>query len=183
MIICLTGMPGSGKTEVARMLQEKGFKVFEMSSAIKEMMTERGIEVNVKSLEDFAMSSRKLQGMGVFAVELAKRIKVKKGQDVLISGMRNMDEFAYLKRYFKNMVIIALAAPKKLRFERLRRRDPKHVITYKEFVYREKTNMREGIGGALKHADYIILNTGSFAELKKSVNYLLGCIEKGKIAY
>ncbi|MDE1851479.1 MAG: AAA family ATPase [Candidatus Micrarchaeota archaeon] len=180
MIICLTGMPGSGKTEVAKMLEDRGFRVFEMSGVIKEMMREKGIEINVKNIEDFAMGSRREQGMDIFAVELAKRIKVRKGQDVLISGMRNMDEFAYLKRSFKSMVIIALAAPKKIRFQRLRKRDLKHVITYKEFVYREKTNMKEGIEGALKHADYIILNTGSFAELKRSVTYLLESLRAGE---
>lgn len=178
MIICLTGMPGSGKTEVAKMLEDKGFRVFEMSSVIKEMMREKGIETSVKNIEDFAMGSRRKRGMAIFAVELARRIKVKKGQDVLISGMRNMDEFAYLKRYFKSMVIIALAAPKRIRFQRLRKRDPKHVITYKEFVYREKTNVKEGMEGALRHADYIILNTGSFAELKRGVAYLLKSLEK-----
>ena len=46
LIVCLTGMPGAGKSTVANMLKEKKFHVIIMGDIIREKAIEKKIELN-----------------------------------------------------------------------------------------------------------------------------------------
>lgn len=177
MILCITGMPGSGKSVVADVLKKMGFRVFEMSSVVKDMMAEKGLEINVVSLDEFATNLRKRRGNDVVAVELAKKIRIhgkKTGEKrIAIAGLRSMQEFRYLKKYIKKIVIVAIIAPQKLRYERLHHRKLHRIKSFNEFVFREKKTKSFGMDAAIKNADYVIYNNGSVRQLKKSVEQLV----------
>jgi len=44
LIVCLTGMPGAGKSSVASFLKEKGFTVVTMGDVIREEAKRQGLE-------------------------------------------------------------------------------------------------------------------------------------------
>lgn len=173
MIICITGMPGSGKTIVAEILGKEGFQVYEMSRVLKDMMIEEGLEITVPNIEKFAIQKRKEKGWGVFAVELVKRMDMSGDEKVAISGMRSEEELSYFKKHLKGLVAVAISAPVELRYERLKNRKAHKIKGFDEFKLREEANKEEGVDGVMEHADYIISNTGTENELRKNIEELL----------
>ena len=174
MIICLTGMPGSGKTVVADMLTRKGFHVYEMSRILKDMMRDRGVKVTVKSLEDFAYKVRKEKGKDIVAVELAKKVRKHNYKNIVISGMRSVDEFRYIRRGFDGAVVVAIIAQRSIRYRRMRKRKKNSVKTRKEFDYREQNNIKRlGIRHVIRSADHKIYNNGNMRDLERKVDLLI----------
>lgn len=173
MIICITGMPGAGKTEAGNMLRQHGFKEVEMSATIKERMKREGIELDNKNIREFSLKQRALHGNDVVARWTMEMIKDIPEKDLLIVGLRSEDEAKYFKK-FEEVKIICITAPKETRFERLKARhredDPD---TYADFEYREDKEKQFGIESAIKHADYIIHNNGTIADLEGKVSEVL----------
>ncbi len=177
MIICITGMPGAGKSLVGEMLAKKGFKEVEMSAQVKERMEKEGIEINKDSIRDFSLNARKENGNDIVARWTIEKIKSIGKKDMLIVGLRSEDEAKYFKS-LGNVKIISVIAPKNLRFERLEERkradDPKN---YEDFEKRERKEKQFGIASALEHADYIIRNSGTIGELREKVEKTIKKIE------
>ena len=68
MILCLTGMPGSGKSTAAEIFAKMGFEVIEGSAIIKEEMRRKGIRVTPESVEVFANRVKSERGKAAFAI-------------------------------------------------------------------------------------------------------------------
>ncbi len=171
MIICLTGMPGSGKTEAACILRKMKFRTVEMVDSVKDMMKERGIKVNNKSIRMFSVELRKSRGPTIFAIETAKRLKkTGKSEKLCIVGVRSVEEIHYFKKSLPEMRVIALTAPKKIRFSRMlvrKRKDDSKEIKGLEF--RERKEVQFGMLKAIETADFIVANIGSRTELGKNL--------------
>ena len=58
MILCVTGRPGSGKSEVSRILSQLGFQIIEMGAVIKEEMQKQGISPDPKNTKEFMLKIR-----------------------------------------------------------------------------------------------------------------------------
>ena len=178
MIICITGMPGAGKSLVGEMLAAKGFKEVEMSASVKERMAENGIEVNKDSIRNFSLNARKEYGNDVVARWTIEKIRKLPAKDILIVGLRSADEAKYFKT-LENVTIISVVAPKMMRFDRLverkREDDPKN---YSDFENREEKEKQFGIASAMEHAKYTIRNSGSIDELRSKVGKVLNEIEQ-----
>lgn len=175
MIICLTGMPGSGKTTVAEMLRERGFEFVEMHDAVNIMMEERGIERTFENRERFALDMRTQKGRDVFAVATAERVK-RMGKNAVINGVRDSDEIDCIKRILgDDVVVVAITAPPELRYERIRKTPDSWVKAKdrKAFEYRDETNRKMGVEKAMNSADFVIANTGTVEELKTDVESVL----------
>ncbi|MGC8587106.1 MAG: AAA family ATPase [Candidatus Micrarchaeia archaeon] len=180
MIICITGMPGSGKSVTADILGKMGFKIIEMGDLIREEMKRNGIKVTNENMRNFAIDIRKRGGNDIVAKLTAKKIKnLRNRGKIAIVGVRNADELSYFRRIFKRFATVEIYAPAKSRYERLegrgRKDDPKN---YNEFKFREKKEGKLGIASAIMSTDYVVLNTGSIADLKKSLKLLVGFLEE-----
>ncbi len=174
IILGITGLPGSGKTEFAKLLKKKKFHVFEMGSVVLSMMVEQNIPLtNVKERE-FATNLRKKYGKNFVAKETVKRIKKLKSPKIAIIGIRSKFEIDLFKKHFKNILIIALMSPAKVRFVRMKKRgkssDPKNL---KDFTYRERVEKSWGFPDAIKSADCYIYNTGTLRDLEKDLNEII----------
>ncbi len=181
MKICITGMPGAGKSEVATILRRRGFRIYEMREVVDEMMRNEGIEITIENREKFTPRIRKERGNEIVAVELEKRVVRHNYKDIVISGLRSMYEFRYLKKYMKGLIIIAVIAPSSMRFERLKHRNKERVMSYRTFEERERTNKGFGMEEAIKHADFLIYNEGTKAELKRSVDEIVSRLEQKNV--
>ena len=165
MIICITGMPGSGKTTAAAMLKSKGFRVIEMSDFARALMRKKRMDINVKSLAEFINGLKKESGMDILAKLTAE--KIPRNRNTVINGVRNMAEIRYLrKRFGTSLLIIAIIAPPKMRYKRLSVRSSRSPESYEDFLWREKDERFKGTGKVVESADIMVANVGSKAELK-----------------
>ncbi len=180
MIIGITGMPGSGKTEVSKDLEAEGFVCIEMGKVVYEMMKERKLKITPESVPVFATNIRKRRGKAFIAKEITKRIRGKAyGSKIAIIGIRSPHEIEYFRRKLGEFTVIGVVAPKRTRFERLKRRsrrdDPMEISG---FEFREKKEKGYGIIKAIAEADYIITNTGNRTQLRGDIIHVIESICK-----
>ena len=167
MLVLITGLPGAGKSTVAKIFKKKGFEMIEMGNIARALAKKQK-----KSVDEFAKFARKKYGKNFFAtkvVELIKKRKKKKRKFV-ISGLRNLEELQEFKKLDKNAKLIAVTAPKELRMKRLLERKRK---TQKDIEARDKKEIALGIGKLIKNADFVIANTSTKKELEKDVEEIL----------
>ena len=71
LIVCLTGMPGAGKSTIADGLESKGFEKITMGDAVRAEAARRKIEPTGANLGKLMLELRKKNGSGAVA-ELIK---------------------------------------------------------------------------------------------------------------
>ncbi|MDE1845840.1 MAG: AAA family ATPase [Candidatus Micrarchaeota archaeon] len=183
MIVCVAGLPGSGKTTVAKLLKKRGFELVEMGDLVREKMKEKKIAITPESIKKYAISIRTKYGKGIVAKYAMLKIKeISQKKNVAIIGIRSMQEFAAFKKKFKGIRIIAVVAPTKQRYERLVKRswanDPKNFAKFEERERQERAGYAkhgkktEGVLSLVDNADYLICNTENFVRLSKDMNIL-----------
>lgn len=177
MIVCITGMPGSGKSVAANIMKRRGFKVLEMGNVVREMMRKKGIKITNKSIREFALRLREERGRTAVASVVAEQARgSSKGTDICIVGIRSLYEIRYFRSKLDGMgmKVVAIDAPKTTRFRRLRARgradDPKDSD---DFEYREKKERRFGVVGAIRHADFTVRNDGTMKQLEQRLENVL----------
>lgn len=166
MILCITGMPGSGKSIAAEQATKLGYTVISMGDIIREEARLRGIDESPKSLGALMLKLRREEGQDVVAKRcLSKALALKRS---VIEGVRSPEELNF---FWDNSPIFLLAvhASPSTRFQRLLRRgrgdDPKD---YKTFQKRDARELEVGIGSVIALADKIIINEGSVSELEEA---------------
>lgn len=180
MLICLTGLPGSGKTVSAKIFKVNGFKVIGMSLGIKQLMKKQKIEINNKNLRNFSNELRKKYGNEIVArltVEKAKTL-LKKGEKqevkLLIDGIRSLQEIEYFKKLFKKIYVIAIISNQKIRYNRISKRARKDdTKSYKDFLWRENKELKWGLEETIESADILIFNNSTKKELKNNIYSLI----------
>jgi dephospho-CoA kinase len=175
MILCLTGMPGSGKSTAAAIFAKMGFGVVEGSAVIKEEMRRQGIRVNPKSVEEFTIRMKAEHGREFFAVMTGRRLKERlDDHNFLVVGMRSLSEFEAIERAVgMDFKLIALVTPQKLRFKRLSERKILGIKSPEVLLLKDQSNIGQGMPELIERADYLISNTGSKGELEESIRELL----------
>jgi Dephospho-CoA kinase len=172
-LIGLTGTNGSGKGEVAKYLQKKGYAYQSLSDVIREELQKRGLETSRDNLIACGNELREKYGPEV----LARRVAEKIIGPTVIDSIRNPKEVEYL-RSLGDFILIAVDAPVEIRFERvIKRGRNESASTLEEFIAREtreKTNdpNSQQLETCLKLADLTIINDGSLEELWKKLEEL-----------
>ncbi|MGC8568247.1 MAG: AAA family ATPase [Candidatus Micrarchaeia archaeon] len=177
MILCITGMPNSGKSTAASILSKKGFKIVEMRSFIEKEMKKEHIKVDPLSIRDFSTKIRERMGQDAVAQLAIKHIKAMKG-NIIISGIRSVYEINYFKSKIKNdFYVIAITAPARIRYKRaIAVEKPDATKTYSEFIKRDKIEKSWGLADAIDNADFIISNTSTQKALESSLSKVLDII-------
>jgi dephospho-CoA kinase len=169
IIICLTGMPGAGKSTIASSLKEKGFPVITMGDAVREEAKRQNLEPTDCNLGTLMLKLRTELGPGAIAhLILRKMEKDTNRKIVIIDGIRSMPEVDILKSvgYVK---LLAIHASTNTRFiytkERARFDSPSNI---QDFVVRDKRELIVGISEAIALADETLSNNElTVAELKE----------------
>lgn len=163
MIVGLTGTKASGKGEVARILQERGFFYSSLSDRVREEAGRRGlVKYTTKDLQNIGNELRQLKGNGVLAQMTLETFAEK--EKVVIDGIRNLGEIEVLKQ--REFYLVAVDALQQTRYERLvarnRASDPK---TLPEFLEMEKRDLGIGeeksgqqVSKCMQEADYVLYN-------------------------
>ena len=169
IIICLTGMPGAGKSTIASSLKEKGFPVITMGDAVREEAKRQNLEPTDCNLGTLMLKLRTELGPGAIAhLILRKMEKDTNRKIVIIDGIRSMPEVDILKSvgYVK---LLAIHASTNTRFiytkERARFDSPSNI---QDFVVRDKRELIVGISEAIALADETLSNNElTLEELKE----------------
>ncbi len=157
--ICVTGMPGSGKSIVADAASSLGIPVVTMGDVVREEAKKRGMPINRESLAFLARELRRERGPSAIALSCVELIEARGYTVVLIDGLRSIFEYRTFKKHFKNVKLIYVHASPGTRYIRLRTRgrpdDPKN---WYEFISRDLQEIRLGLPSLLYIADYVLIN-------------------------
>ncbi|MDD2696833.1 MAG: AAA family ATPase [Candidatus Pacebacteria bacterium] len=187
-IVCIVGMPGSGKSTVADEMVNKGFAYLRFGQITLDKIKEEGLEVNEANEKRIREDFRKQYGMAAFAVlNIPKIDGLIENSNVVVDGLYSWSEYKILKeKYGDSMFVLSVYAPPGLRYERLGGRsvtnDDKQRFrnfTEKEAKardYAEIENLEKG--GPIAMADFTIINTGTIDELKNDLNKFLSEVLK-----
>lgn len=174
LVICLTGMPGAGKSTAAEVSQKLGFKVFRMGDDVRMAAEKRNIAPTDENLGAIMLQLRQSGGIVAIAVLCKQRIEnYTKSILVVIDGVRNINEFFEFRKLGQAVLVTIHATPdKRFNFlkERARSDSPQ---SYQSFESRDRRELTVGIGEAIALADEVIVNSGSLSELKDKAERLI----------
>jgi dephospho-CoA kinase len=181
-IICVVGMTGSGKSEVADELVREGYKFVRFGQITLDIVKERGLEPSEENEKPIREEVRKEHGMGAFAtLNIPKFDKLLEEGNVVADGLYSWSEYKILKEYYKErLTVLAVLTPPALRYSRLAGRTQVDEKMRSRPATKEQAQSRdfaeiENIekGGPIAMADYYIINTGTKEELIKKTQEFL----------
>ena len=158
LIVCLTGMPGAGKTTIADGLKSKGFDKITMGDAVRAEAARRKIEPTGANLGKLMLELREKNGPGAVAELIKDQIVNSKYDVILIDGVRSIAEVDVLKK-FGTVKILAIHASSDTRFKFLSRRGRSDAPEDRQdFVKRDSREMGVGMSDSIALADETISN-------------------------
>ena len=178
-VVALVGMPGSGKSEVAKVFEANCYKTIRFGDVTDEEVKKRGLELNEKNEKSVREEMRALHGMAVYAVLNLPRIEAAlKSSDVVLDGLYSWEEYKYLVQELgKKFEIIAVWAPPRLRYSRLKQRKirPLSPEQAKARDFAEIENVNKG--GPIAMADYTISNDSTLESLIAQANNIIKAVQ------
>jgi dephospho-CoA kinase len=157
-IVCITGMPGAGKSTIVSKLEEIGFEKFTLGDGIRAEAKRRNIEPSGENLGKIMLEVREKNGPGAVAELIKESIQNSVQEVIIIDGVRSIAEIDVLKEV-GDVKLLAVQASPETRFDFLSSRgrsdDPK---TRENFEERDNREIGVGIDKSIKIADKIITN-------------------------
>lgn len=158
LIVCLTGMPGAGKSTIADGLKPKGYEIINMGNAVRDEAKRRNLEPSRSNLGKLMLELREKNGPGAVAELIKNQIKNSSSNVILIDGIRSNDEIDVLRK-FGNVKLLAIHASIDTRFDFLQKRgrsdDPQ---TKEHFEERDNRELGVGISNPIALSDHAITN-------------------------
>ncbi len=180
-VICIAGMPGAGKNEVARFLGERGIPVVRMGDVVREEAEHRRQKITPENLGRISLELRKKFGEEEIARRCLGKIRKTSKNAVVIEGIRSLKEVLFFKRRFRNLYILAVHSSQKTRFSRLKKRGRgDDTKLWKEFEERDLRELGYGMGSAIALADFMLINEGMLKELQEKIERVYRRIMRGE---
>jgi dephospho-CoA kinase len=158
LIVCLTGMPGAGKSTIANGLKSKGYEIINMGDAVREEAKKRNIEPSSQNLGKIMLELREKNGPGAVAELIQNKIKNSSSNVIVIDGIRSNEEIQVLRK-FGTVKLLSIHASTDTRYsfliERGRSDDPQ---TRDNFDERDVREIKVGISTPIALADESISN-------------------------
>ena len=177
MIIGLTGKNASGKGEVARFLQDKGFYYYSLSDVLREELKKRDQESTRDNLIRIGRELRSKNGDGCLAERILARTESDK--NYVVDSFRHPSEIAVFRANPRYRLLLVEADPA-VRFERIRSRDRESdPTTLEEFVRLEDEELASSAAGgqqlglSAEEADATVLNNSSIEELRETTGKIV----------
>ena len=174
-IISIVGMAGAGKSTVARIFQQNGFKKIRFGDVTEEEVRKRGFELNEKNEREVREQLRSEQGMAVYAkLNLPRIDDALKSSDVVVDGLYSWEEYTLLKdSYGEDFKVVAVYTSPATRHRRLGIRINRPLMV-EEAATRDKAEIeRLNKGGPIAMADFTILNESSLEALENETRRVL----------
>jgi len=178
-VVAIVGMAGAGKSEVARVFEEQGFKTVRFGDITDEELKNRGLESNEGNERCIREQLRKKHGMAAYAKLNLPRIDSSlKSSNVVVDGLYSWEEYILLKEYYDGQfTTVAVWASAAIRHGRLAHR-AKRPLTLEEAANRDKSEIENSNkGGPIAMADFTIVNQASLEELEKETERVLSALK------
>jgi dephospho-CoA kinase len=179
LIICLTGMPGAGKSTVANSLKDRGFLVITMGDVIREEAIRLNLDLDDTNLGKLMIKMRNEIGQGAVAELVIKRIEteIKSSPSnvgptvVIVDGIRSIAEVKVLRR-IGDVRILAIHASADIRFVHLKKRARVDApLAQNDFQERDRRELSVGISEAIALADEAISNNNLTIKQLRSATF------------
>lgn len=179
LVLGLTGMPGAGKSLVARVAKENGYAVIVMGDVIRGEAKKRKLKLTRKNIAELMLELRQMKGNCIIAKKCIPKIENVKNVKVLVDGIRSLNEVEEFKRYFQRFSLMAVHASPETRFKRVCRRvrsdDP---LSWEFFFERDMSELNTGLGNAIAMAGYMILNEEKQKVVRDRIKKVLRNVEE-----
>jgi dephospho-CoA kinase len=163
LIVCITGMPGSGKSTVAESLKKKGFDVIAMGDVVRDEAKRQNIEPTDINLGNLMLKLRREIGPGAIAHLILDEIKRREirsdaAQNIVIDGIRSVHEVEIM-RTIGQVKLLAIHASAHTRFDNLKKRARDDApLNENNFEIRDKRELDVGISEAIAMSDEMLSN-------------------------
>jgi len=178
-VIAIVGMAGSGKSEVASVFEEAGFKRVRFGDVTDDEVKKRGLALNEENERKVRQELREKHGMAAYARLNIPRIdEGLKSSNVVVDGLYSWEEYILLKKqYGATLSLVAVFASPATRHRRLGSRKIRPLMPA-EAEERDKTEIENSHkGGPIAVADYTLVNEGSIEMLRQNTEYLLALLK------
>lgn len=175
-IIGVTGMPLSGKTTVARLLEGYDFELLDMGDVVRQEMEKRDIEPGNEG--SFVNEMRDEHGMDAIAqlsIPYLEEI-IAEEDKIVITGMRGWSE----KNLFEDetgedIETVAVWASRETRRKRRKERQRDEDVEGQGFHERDLREIENGVGKLMALSDHLVENDDvTLEELRSEVEEVVG---------
>lgn len=171
----VTGMPLSGKTTVAEMMEDLGYTVLDMGDIVRIEMDKRGVPAGNEG--EFVNDMRDEHGMDAIARLSMPYLEemIEEEEKIVVTGMRSWEE----KKRFEDetgseLEIVAVWASRDTREQRREERNREEDVRGQSFHERDLREIENGVGKLMALSDHLIENDNvSLDQLKKDVEELV----------
>jgi dCMP deaminase len=182
MIIGLTGKNASGKGEVAKFLQTRGFHFYSLSDVLRDELKRKHLTPTRDHLTRVGNELREKYGPSILAERIMK--KLAESQNYVVDSFRNPAEVEAFRQR-PDYVLWAVTARPEIRLKRIKARArEKDPVTLKHFIAVEKREAKnadpnkQAIDACEKLANSRIKNDGSLGQLHAQLTKLLKIVLK-----
>ncbi len=177
-VVSIVGMAGSGKSEVANIFEENGFKRVRFGDITDDEVRRRGLELNEENERYVRQQLREEHGMSAYAkLNLPGIDALLKSSDVVVDGLYSWEEYTLLKsRYGDDFYVVAVWASPEMRHNRLAERQIR-PLTVEEAASRDVAELENSNkGGPIAMADFTIINQSSLKDLERETKKVLSVL-------
>ena len=178
-VVAIVGMAGAGKSEVAGVFEEHGFKRVRFGDITDQELERRGLEANEENERHIRQQLRSEHGMAAYAQLNLHRIDDSlKSSDVVIDGLYSWEEHVFLKEYYGgHFTAVAIWASPATRYARLARRAVR-ALKPEEAAGRDRSEIESiNKGGPIAMADFTMVNEGSLEQLRKGTGGIISRLQ------
>ncbi len=174
-------MSGSGKTEVAKVFEQNGFRRIRFGDLTDKEIIKRGLELNEENERQIREQLRREHGMAAYAkLALPEIESALKQSNVVIDGLYSWEEYKLLKEHYgEEFFVVAVYSSPKTRQLRLSQRAIRPLtpeqLTSRDFAEIENINK----AGPIVMADFTIINESSLEELKREAQRVINKLREG----
>ena len=145
LVVCLTGMPGAGKSTIVSKLKEEGYETFSLGDGVRAEAKRQNLEPTGENLGKLMLELRQKNGPGAIAELIKESIQKSNHEIIIIDGIRSIHEINVLKET-GNLKLLAVEASSETRFnfltQRKRSDDP---LTREKFEERDNREISVGL--------------------------------------
>jgi len=163
LIVGLTGMPGAGKSTLAKLLFKKGMPVVIMGDAVREAAKRANLEMTDANLGNLMIRLRKEKGSGAIAYLVLDRIRSiivssPNMNAIIVDGIRNIEEMKVLGS-LGAVKLLAIHGSSLVRFKHVKARARSDAPDKEDdFSERDRRELTVGISEAIALADESVSN-------------------------